>query len=255
MGKLRRNWAELPLEKKLGTVFVPLLIAAIGVAAPLLLGGGGNGGEGEPEPETQLETIDLAVTGGSPAGVPQAIQKIDLTVRNSGDLVSIVKRIGFRIRASALVKICTGAGAGLEPSERYKAVMLPPNPSEGQIVKTKVSQEIKPGEADRFTVGLDVPNPEKVEGKRIYQMDVLLYHDTEQEPAEAGTVLAAAPYLPEKWDFWSGQNTSRSELIGQSGGPEIARCLDRNEATLKKMLVLGGERAPGLSLGVLHESS
>jgi hypothetical protein len=253
MGKLRRSWAELPLEKKLGTVFVPLLIAVIGVGAPLLLGGGGKGNEKEPEPESKLETIDLAMIDGAPAGVPKAIQKIDLTVRNSGDLVSIVKRIGFRIRASALLRICQ-AGGGLEASEGYR-VMLPPTPDPGRLVKAKVSQQIKPGDADRFTVGLDVPDPARQEGTRIYQMDVLLYHDAAPEPVRAGTVLAAAPYLPAKYYFWSGQVLSRAEAVRQPAnrgfGPVI-ECLDTNEDNLKEMLAHGGERSASLSLALLH---
>ncbi len=43
MGKLRRSWAELPFEKKLGSVLVPLLVAVIGAGVPLLLAGGGDG--------------------------------------------------------------------------------------------------------------------------------------------------------------------------------------------------------------------
>ena len=43
--------------------------------------------------------------------------------------------------------------------------------------------------------------------------------------------------------------------MSESYGPEIAQCLDRNEANLKKMLALDGERSAGLSLGVLREPS
>lgn len=255
MGRLRGSWAELPLEKKLGTVFVPILVAAIGVGVPLLLAGGGNGGEEKADPQPQLETIDLAVTGGSQLSDPPKVQEVDLTVRNSGDLLSIVKRVGFRIRASAPVKVCTGGGAGLEPTERYKPVLLPSKPSPDQIVKTKVSAPIEPGDARRFTVGLSVPDRAKAEGKRIYQLDVLLYHDQGEEPLRAGTALAAVPYVPVRWDFWSGQPIPRATLMSMVDGPEIVRCLDRNEANLRKMLALSGERSAGLSLGVLNEPS
>lgn len=256
MRNLKRSWADLPLEKKLGSVIVPLLVAAIGAGVPLLLAGGEDGSSEVAQhgsPSSQLEMIDLAVTGGSPRGNPQAIQRIDLTVRNAGDLVSIVKRIGFRVRASGLLKICQ-AGGGLEPSERYR-VMLPPNPMLGQLVKAKVSTQIKSGDADRFTVGLDVPDPARQEGDRLYQLDVLLYHDTAQEPVRAGTVLVSAPYLPDKYYFWSGyREFSRSDLVGDPAGRRVAECLDNNEAVLKKMLNLDGERSAGLSLTLLRGS-
>jgi hypothetical protein len=92
-------------------------------------------GETTEQPGSNLEVIDLAVTSGSPRGRPDAIQKIDITVRNAGDLVSVVKRLGFRIRARGLLEICQ-AGGGLEASETYK-VELPPNPAPGDVVEPR----------------------------------------------------------------------------------------------------------------------
>jgi hypothetical protein len=246
MGNLRRSWAELSLEKKLSIVFIPLLVAAIGTGVPLLVAGGSSdsaGGEAaEQAPRSNLEVIDLAVTNGSPRGDRDAIQAVDLTVRNAGDLVAIVKRMELRIRASALLEICQ-AGGGLEPSERYR-VLLPPDPDPGDLVQAKLSQQIGPGKADRFTVGLDVPEPARQIGDRLYQMDVLLYVDTAKRPVRAGTVVAAAPYLPENHYFRSGQ-------ISDDFDP-IRACLEKNEANFKRMLALEGERSPELSLDLLR---
>lgn len=254
MRNLRRSWAELSFEKKLSIVIIPVLLALISVGVPILVSGdGGDGGASNGQttdrPRSSLEVIDLAVTSGSPRGTPEAIQKIDLTVRNAGDLVSVVKRLGLRIRASGLLRICQ-AGGGLEASEAYK-VELPPDPAPGEVVEAKVSQQIPPGEADRFTVGLDVPDPARQFGDRLYHLDVLIYHDTEKRPIRAGTVLASAPYLPNNYYFWSGQPYPRSELRGEAG-TQVAKCLDANEATLKRMLTLEGERSPALSRDLLR---
>lgn len=254
MGNLRRNWAELSFEKKLSIVVIPVLLGTIAAGVPLLAGSGdgsstGSSGSDTGRPRSNLEVVDLTVTGGSPRGEPKAIQTIDVTVRNAGDLVSVVKRMGFRVRAAALLEICQ-AGGGLEASERYK-VILPPDPQRGQLVEAKVSQQIGPGRADRFTLGLDVPEPARQDGDRIYQLDVLLYHDTTKRPIHAGTVLAAAPYLPDKSYFWSGQINPKSE---QWGGPDspVWQCLDNNEAALKRMLALSGQRSPELSDALLR---
>jgi hypothetical protein len=254
VGNLRRNWAELSFEKKLSIVVVPLLLAVISAGLPILLSGGGDdgamqGGETTDGPRSNLEVIDLAVTSGAPRGKPEAIQKLDITVRNAGELVSVVKRLGLRIRASGLLRICQ-AGGGLEASEAYK-VELPPRPAPGELVQTKLSQQIPPGEADRFTIGLDVPDPARQLGDRLYRLDVLIYHDTGGRPVPAGTALVAAPYLPNDDYFWSGQINPKSDRWGEPG-KGLWKCFDDNEATLKRMLALGGERSPELSLGLLR---
>lgn len=54
MGDLKRQWTELSLETKLGIVVVPLVVAVIGAAVPLLASTGGDdkvaGGSAEPNP-------------------------------------------------------------------------------------------------------------------------------------------------------------------------------------------------------------
>jgi hypothetical protein len=254
VGNLRRNWAQLSFEKKLSIVVIPLLLATIAAGIPLLAGGGDSSSTGSSEsdaraPRSNLEIVDLAVTGGSLRGDPKAIQTIDVTVRNAGDLVSVVKRMGFRVRATALLKICQ-AGGGLEASEGYK-VILPPDPEPGQLVEAKVSQQIGPGRADRFTLGLDVPEPARQYGDRLYQLDVLLYHDTMKRPVHAGTVVAAAPYLPDKSYFWSGQINPKSDEWGGPDSP-VWQCFDNNEAELERMLALRGQRSPELSDALLR---
>ena len=112
MGNLRRNWAELSFEKKLSIVVVPLLLAAIGTGVPILIGALGEDASApppEPAPRPSLEVVDLAVTGGENE---DPLQAVDVTVRNAGDLVSIVRGMELHVRASAPLTVCTGGGSG-----------------------------------------------------------------------------------------------------------------------------------------------
>jgi hypothetical protein len=243
MGNLRRSWAALSFEKKLSIVVIPLLLAVIGTGVPLLAAGSG-GDENKPPspkaaPRADLQVIDLAVTGGDD---DSPLQAIDVTVRNAGDLVSIVKRMGLRIRASAPLKVCTGGGAGpLPSSQRYEA-LLPLRPAPGQRVEVKLSQQVGAGEVDRFTVALNVPDTALFR-TRLYQLDVLLYVDTDERPLRAGTVVASAPFPPDEFDFPAGWPAATVRAHED--------CFMANQANFERTLALEGERAPALSTDLL----
>jgi hypothetical protein len=251
-GNYRQQWRELAIEKKLSIVVVPVLIAAISVGIPLLAQGGGSDPPA-PSPTAAtaaLQVVDLAVTGGdvSKPGGYDNTQAIDLTVRNTGDVVSVVTRARLVVRDTGMLTICQ-AGGGLGPSETYD-VQLPADAAKGETVDAKVSQQIQPGAADRFDIRLDVPEPERQTGFWLYQLDVLLSHDGAPKPLQAGTVLVSAPYLPAPGVFWSG--TENKESYEGAGSAEVKRCLQDNEATLERMLAVDGERSPQMGPGLLE---
>jgi hypothetical protein len=234
-----RQWRKLTFEKKLG-ISVPLLIASItGVLVPVLLSSGGE--PAASKHESQLEVVDLSAADGSrKLGAEDPLQALDITVRNLGDTVSVVKRVGLRVLDHGVIKVCQ-AGGGLEPSAQYK-VILPPRPVKGALVSAKLSQQIPAGEADRFIIGMDLPNPARQSQDVIYQLQVLLFHDTSKEPLDAGTVLVSAPRRIFAQDFWSSVPVSaRAAFAG-----EVGDCLQTNEKTAKRMLKLDGERPPSM---------
>lgn len=240
-GRLRDQWNDLGLEKKLGVVVVPLVVAAVTVGVPLLAGHGG-----PPEPKPKLELVDLAVRSGDsgrlirirrnhdPEFTPFKPPRADITVVNSGKLVSVVKRIDFNVVDSGLVRICQGGG-GLEPSKNYK-VLLPPSPHRSDSIRFKVSQQVPPGRADRFTVSFDVPEPARQEGDRLYALDVLVYHDTAGRPIRAGRILIAAPLDPDTRYFDRVQRP----------------CSTHNEQVFRRLFAVRATRAPNLTLAVLR---
>ncbi len=250
-GNYRQQWRELGIEKKLSIVIVPVLIAAISVSIPLLAQGGDSSSPA-PSPTAAaaaLQVVDLAVTGGDlRANDLEDTQAIDLTVRNTGDVVSVVTRARLVVRDTGFVEICQ-AGGGLEASESYD-VLLPGEVAKGETFEAKVSQQILPGSADRFELRLDVKEPDRQLGRYLYQLDVLLLHDAAREPLAAGTVVVSAPYMPDHHDFWSG--TEFKDSFEGPGSAEVKQCLQDNEAAFKRMVALDGERVPELTLDLLE---
>jgi hypothetical protein len=153
--------------------------------------------------------------------------------------------VGFRIKDFGLLGICQ-AGGGLAVSKSYN-VLLPPSPQIGQIVDYKVSQQIAPGAADRFTTRLDVPDPARQDGMRLYQLDILLFHDTATEPVSAGTVLVSVPYLPDHSYFWRAVPPQFKASYDLPASAPVKRCLMDNEARYKRLIQLDGERSPKLN--------
>jgi hypothetical protein len=220
-------------------IILGAVAAIIGGIASLSSDDGGPGG-GDPTPQV----ADLTVAGGLTVkcvNAPPDPPRLDMTIRNPADQPTVIKRLGFRVRASGLLRI-PQAGGGLEPSKAYD-VLLPARPRIGQLLLYKVSQKIEPHDVDRFTVRLDEPEPERQLGSRLYQLDVLLYHDIARSPIKAGTVLVSAPALPDKSYFWSGVAPARRAGYGNKPLPTMTT----NEKTLRRMLALPGERAPELS--------
>jgi hypothetical protein len=113
----------------------------------------------------QLELIDLAST---------ARGSVDITLRNSGSLVAVAKRIGFRVGETVRLRRCSRHHQRREVLRwRRSAYQIPPHrvlpPSAdyelqisarhgpGSEVARKVSHEIASGTTDRFAVRLVPP--------------------------------------------------------------------------------------------------
>ncbi len=239
----------ISLEKKLGMFVAPLVVAiAAGVLVPLLSGAfrGDNERPTGALRSEGLEVIDLTVGAGKPPELladPRAPQLLDITVRNTGQVVSVITRATFRIRNFGLLRICQ-AGGGLEPTENYD-VTLPPSPRPGELVEAKVSQQIRPNQADRFTFRLNVPLIPMQDGMRLYQLDVALLHDRDTRPLTAGTAVVSVPFIPTD-DYFLSPGTDTSLY-----SPEVLGCYEENEKILRRFLNLEGERSPMLTKQLL----
>ena len=218
----------------------------------LIARGGGNSGPSATETsKAALQVISTRAVNRPPRVEALAkynaadVSGVVLTLRDPGNGVSVIDRVRFVVKQfAALSDIGCIPGAGPIPiSANYRAT-LPSVAHPGQTIDAPLSQEVRANSADRMKIGLDVKSNgpyvyETSDGtgaSRIYRMDVLLYHDKERKPVDAGAVILAIPF-PAYSLFPGGQQTST--LV--SGA-----CWKHNPGTLRGMLALGGARSPEL---------
>lgn len=209
----------------------------------------GSGGADRASAAPALDVLDLTVSGEEKPvclGDPLDPPRLDITVRNTGRQPALITRLGLRVRATGLLTI-PQAGGGLDPSKNYD-VLLPAKPRVGQLLLYKLSQEVGPRASDRFTVRLDQPEPSRQIGVRLYQLEVMLHHDDERTPLDAGTALVAVPYVPGKDFFWSGV---APEFRSSYTDSPVVDILEDNEKTFRRMLALPGARPASLSLDIV----
>jgi hypothetical protein len=248
---LRKQWSEISLEKKLAMFVAPLFVAvASGILVPVMLGAFGSDDDSEPlvpEPTSTieadgLEVVDIEVSSGEVAENPRDpvdTPLIDVTVRNTGQDISVITGANLRILDVAWIENCEG-GAGLPPSAEYD-VVLPASPDVGEIAEADLSQQIPANSADRFTLRLNTPEENWGDGTRLYRLDVELLHDAVARPLEAGTVLVSVPYDPDSRLLTVGA------LPDDAYPPDLLACYETNEANFRQFLELEGERSPALN--------
>jgi hypothetical protein len=154
-------------------------------------------------------------------------------MRNIGRLVSVVKRAEFRVRAMQTIEAhCRGPGAALPISHTYD-LRLPAYDGLGQMVAVTVRQQLKPNEADAFAFRVGLAGALLGdEDPRLYQLDVLVFHDTEPKPIKAGTVILAVA-TPGRISFEPSEDADSEERA----------CVRGNVEALRTMLALDGVRS------------
>jgi hypothetical protein len=251
--RLRHQWSEISLEKKLAMFVAPVFVAVMsGIIVSFATGAFRTSNDSQPpapgsastvEAAGGLEVVDVGVTSGVPAndpGDPAVPPVIDVTVRNTGREVSVITGASLRVRELAWIGVCEG-GAGLDPSVEYD-VILPASADAGEVVEADVSQQVPANTADRFTLRLYTPEENRGDGTRLYQLDVELEHDATARPLEAGTVVVAVPFDPD-----SNLLSVASELPEEEQPADLRACYDANKARFLDFLELEGERSPELT--------
>ena len=154
-------------------------------------------------------------------------------MRNIGRLVSVVKRAEFRVRAMQTIEThCRGPGAALPISQTYD-LRLPAYDGVGQVVGVTVRQQLKPNEADAFAFRVGLAGALLGdEDPRLYQLDVLVFHDTEPKPIKAGTAILAVA-TPGRISFEPSEDADSEERA----------CVRGNVEALRTMLALDGVRS------------
>ena len=196
----------------------------------------------------RLEIIDLTVTEDAevvqtlydsiaPKGYRRERSRIgstaiDITLRNIGTGVSVLHRADFRIIDAH--RLCTEGAGPVVISANYD-VALPWRKATAQTISIPIRQELRPQTADRFlfSVGL---RRRSIDVAMLYELELLLYHDREDEPVEAGRIL-----LAERWP--------RMEDLVPPGrvSPAERKCLAQNLQAVQQFTALEGARSPELN--------
>jgi hypothetical protein len=109
--------------------------------------------------------------------------EVDVLLRNTGDEVAIIHQARFVITQH---RFTPSTARPLEPGPQY-AVEFPIDPSaspmRGDPIGARVSQEVRAGEADRFTLVIGVPPPPPGEfgGIHFYKTRVSLLYNNSKE--------------------------------------------------------------------------
>jgi hypothetical protein len=239
----RRRFAELSLEKKLSIFFVPVFAAVVGTLVPRFLGGDGGGGaspdvsvvidQRTEERAENLQPVSLATS-----NTPEAeTAEIEVIVRNTGMVDSVIHSAEFRVVEFAAAETCYVPEGQLDVSGRYDLV-LPTSDGGGKTFDVDLQQSIPAAQADRFSFTVQVRGDVVPTVPRLYALDVLLYHDQAEEPLDAGTALVAVPFP--LWDAYVYPGT------GPYGGYFDPECPARNAAQLKDFLAVDGARSDEL---------
>jgi hypothetical protein len=230
----RQQWREISLEKKLAMFVAPVVVAvATAVIVPRVTGQTGGGGGGSTTKEAGLQVVGLDVASGPDA------PSVDVTLRNTGDTVSVVTGAVLTVRDFGLVGPCVSSAA-LEPSAAYD-VELPLDPAKGETIAVDLSQQLPADTADRFTLRMNVRDPSLHGGPRLYALGIGLRHDDAATPLDAGTAVVSAPHLPATSSF-PGHLPE-----GADADPDAAGCAEENLSTYERFLALDAERPPEMT--------
>jgi hypothetical protein len=174
-------------------------------------------------------------------GLPPAI---DVTLRNLGETVAVVTAAEVTIRDVAHIENCIPVTGGpLGVSFGY-GLALPLDASAGSTYSIDMSQSIAPNEADRFAIQFDAPDFDGGSYESVlFAVDVRLQNGT-AEPTDVGTVVVAYPSIPTPGSF-------PASNAGQNLNEGTRQCFKDNEAALRRMLALSGEKPEGLTEALL----
>jgi len=248
---LREQWASISLEQKLAMFVAPVVVFVItAVLIPAVREAVRDAFTTNPTVTTPTPTTteEPCPTTGKPsqttgsAGVRSSglevvdlvpcDSRIEVSMRNIGRLVSVVKQAEFRIRAMQTIEThCHGPGAALPISQTYD-LQLPADDGVGQVVGVTVRQQLKPNKADAFAFSVGLAGARGDEDPRLYQLDVLIYHDREPKPIEAGTIVLAVG-SPGRVSFEPAEDADSQER----------ECVRKNVQALRTMLALDGVRS------------
>ncbi len=242
--RYRRVTASLAVVAVLGALAVLTLAPEAGTSTP----------EPSPSPGPLLTLSQVEVTAPDGAG---SVATLDLTVRNDGDRLAVLTGVDLTIEDSGYLPPCL-FGGNLEVTGSYQATM-PDDPEPGRVVRVALHQQVQPGTADRFTIGLRAPATHQGRDASIssflYLLRVSIVQDAAGPTLAAGSVLvdAGSPLDHNGTFYFAAPREATAADVGTGGlcGGEAScvrdqvACWNANRATLIRLLAPPATRSPG----------
>lgn len=203
-------------------------------------------------PQLTLSQVDVIAATGS-----GSVATLDVTVRNDGQQLAVLTGFDLTIDGFGFLPACL-YGSNLEVTAKYSAT-LPDNPKPGQVVHVTLHQQVEPGRADRFTIGLRAPRTHAGKDASIdafvYLMRVSVVQDSAGAALAAGSVLvdAGAPLDADGTFYLGVARDATATDVGTGGlcGGEAdcvrtqVQCWNANRATLLPLLAVPATRSEG----------
>jgi hypothetical protein len=216
----------LSREKLILAIVVPVCLALLTAALTWWIN----------RPKTELEIVKLDVVPGRSEGmlkrgeVTMVPPKIQVTLRNIGDQVSVVTGAELEVLDYAYWPQCQPGAGPILVSKSYDAVLpVDPRPHDTIAVK-RVAQEIAPKGTDQFEFALQLRKPD-VPGTFMYQLRVSLIRDGSHKIA-AGVAVVGAPEV--------GNSNPTPKDLAASG--EVGECFRRLAIDYRRVQEWQGER-------------
>ncbi len=242
--RYRRVTASLAVVAVLGAVAV--LTLAPEPAAPQPESSPG------PGPQLTLSQVDVVAPDGG-----GSVATLDVTVRNDGDRLAVLTGFDLVVEGFGYLPPCL-SGSNLEVTGTYQAT-LPDDPQQGRVVRITLHQQVEPGTADRFTIGLRAPSEHDGRNAPIssylYLLKVSIVQDAAGPAVAAGSVLVdAGSPLDENGTFYlAASRDATAADVGTGGlcGGEAScvrdqvACWNANRAVLLPLLAVPATRSQG----------
>jgi hypothetical protein len=185
---LRRQWADLSLDKKLSIVVVPVVLTLVGLFVPRFLD------DGAPPRKEELAVIGKPVVLNDKKRSFGNAAELQVLVRNTGTVPALIHSAEFRISRFESAEVCVVPQGELDVSGTYDVVLPAGADAAGKVVVANLAQRVPAGEPDRFSVNIRVADDDPVYGvSRMYVLDVLLRHDDAKQPLNVGPDHRRAP--------------------------------------------------------------
>ncbi len=221
-----------------------VLIGAGGLVVAILALGAGSGSSNSERAE--LKVVDTLVHDVE-RGPEDSKPRIEMIVHNTGGKSVVIDGAEVEVRSVYALPRC--ASQDDLPVTRDYEVHLKANGRPGEVVETRLHQEVGADEADRFALSFSTkPLPSELGAVYIFEIQISLKNDGPEENVEVGRAVITLPALPTVGEYYWGRSTvgllrnwaNPERLTLHQRWGESMPCWRRNTTALHKVARISG---------------